>query len=142
MIEFFKNAEKRGKAYAYTLLGCVAAIALIGLLGIWGLTPLDSTLYKLIVSLITIGALSGFLYTLSSDTDEKTSQRILYIIAGSAIALTILVLLQTWTSFMAELFFGKMISTLLVIGIFAAFILAVFDDFFENKKLKDENYLD
>ena len=142
MIDFLKNAEKRGKAYAYTLLGCVAAIAFIGLLGIWGLAPVDSTLYKLIVTFITVGALSAFLYTLNTGSDEKFSQKIVYIIGGSAIALSLLVLLQTWTSVMGDLLFGKFISTLLVVGLFAAFILAVFDDFFENKRLKDENYLD
>jgi len=47
-MSFFNDADQRGKAYAYTLLGCILAIAIIGLLGIWGLRPEDSMLYKLI----------------------------------------------------------------------------------------------
>jgi len=54
----------------------------------------------------------------------------------------VLVLIQTWTSAFDGLIFGKIISTLVVVGLVAAFVMAVFDDFFENKKLKDENYLD
>lgn len=142
MFDFFKNSEKRGKTYAYTLLGCIAAIALIGLAGIWGIAPIDSVLYKLVVTLITVGALSGFLFTLNSETDKKFSQRIVYIIGGCAIGLALLVILQIWTDAFNDLFFGKIISTLFVIGLLGAFVLAVFDDFFENKKLKDENYLD
>lgn len=142
MTEFFKDADKRGKTYAYTLLGCVMAIAFIGLLGIWGLAPLDSTLYKFIASFVTVGCLSGFLYTLNMGSDKKYSQRLVYIVGSSAVALAVLVILQMWTSFMNDLFFGKIVSTLVVAGLLAAFIMAMFDDFFENKKLKDENYLD
>ncbi len=142
MNSFLNDSDKRGKTYAYTLLGCVLAIAFIGLLGIWGLRPEDSILYKLIASFVIIGALSGFLYTLNAGTDKKYSQRLVYIIGGSAISLAVLVLLQTWTSLLGSLIFGKIISTLVVIGLLAAFVLAIFDDFFENKKLKDENYLD
>jgi len=142
MIGFLKNAEKRSKTYAYTLLGCIAAIALIGLAGIWGIAPIDSILYKLVVTLITIGSLSAFLFTLNSESDKKFSQRIVYTIGGCAIGLALLVVLQIWTDAFNDLFFGKIISTLVVIGLLGSFVLAVFDDFFENKKLKDENYLD
>ena len=141
-MSFLKDSEKRGKTYAYTLLGCVLAIAVIGLLGIWGLRPEDSILYKLIASFVTVGALSAFLYTLNMGTDKKYSQRLVYIVGGSAISMAILVLLQTWTSVLDNIVFGKIISTLVVIGLLAAFVMAVFDDFFENKKLKDDNYLD
>jgi hypothetical protein len=136
------NTDKRSKAYAYTLMGCILAIAFIGLLGIWGLTPLDSSLYKLLASFVTVGALSGFLFTLNAGTDKKISQRLVYIVGGSAIGLALIVLLQIWTSLLDESIFSRIVGTLAVIGLLAAFIMAVFDDFFENKKLKDENYLD
>ncbi len=136
------DADKRSKAYAYTLLGCILAIAITGLLGIWGLAPLDSMIYKLLASFVTVGALSGFLFTLNAETNKKISQRLVYIIGACAIILAILVLIQTWTSAFDELIFGKAVSTFVIIGLLAAFVMAVFDDFFENKKLKDENYLD
>jgi hypothetical protein len=136
------NTDKRSKAYAYTLMGCILAIALIGLLGIWGIAPLDSTLYKLVTSFVTIGALSGFLFTLNAETDKKISQRLVYIVGGSTIGLALIVLLQIWTSLLDESIFSRIVGTLVVIGLLAAFVMAVFDDFFENKKLKDENYLD
>ena len=136
------NTDKRSKAYAYTLMGCILAIAFIGLLGIWGLTPLDSSLYKLLASFVTVGALSGFLFTLNAGTDKKISQRLVYIVGGSAIGLALIVLLQIWTSLLDESIFSRIVGTLVVIGLLAAFVMAVFDDFFENKKLKDENYLD
>ena len=141
-MSFLKDADKRNKTYAYTLLGCVLAIAVIGLAGIWGIAPADSMLYKLVASFVTIGALSAFLYTLNMGSDQKYSKRLVFIVGGCAIALGILVLLQTWTSAFNHLIFGKLTSTLVVVGLLAAFVMAVFDDFFENKKLKDENYLD
>jgi len=136
------DSTTRSKAYAYTLLGCILAIAITGLMGIWGLAPLDSMIYKLIASFVTVGALSGFLFTLNAETDKKLSKRLVFIVGVCAIGLALIVLLQTWTSIIDDIIFGKVVSTLLVIGLFAAFIMAVFDDFFENKKLKDENYLD
>lgn len=142
MTNFLKDANKRGKTYAYTLLGCVLGIAVIGLSSIWGIGPQETTLFKLIASLIITGLLSAFLYTLNVGSDKKYSQRLVYVVGGSAILLALLVILQMWTSFMDDVFFGKIASTLLVVGLLAAFVLAMFDDFFENKKLKDENYLD
>ena len=141
-MSFLKDADKRNKTYAYTLLGCVLAIAVIGLAGIWGIAPADSMLYKLVASFVTIGALSAFLYTLNMGSDQKYSKRLVFIVGGCAIALGVLVLLQTWTSMFDGLIFSKITSTLIVVGLLAAFVMAVFDDFFENKKLKDENYLD
>jgi len=141
-MSFLKDADKRNKTYAYTLLGCVLAIAVIGLAGIWGISPADSMLYKLVASFVTIGALSAFLYTLNMGSDQKYSKRLVFIVGGCAIALGVLVLLQTWTSMFDGLIFSKITSTLIVVGLLAAFVMAVFDDFFENKKLKDENYLD
>lgn len=141
-MSFLKDADKRNKTYAYTLLGCVLAIAVIGLAGIWGIAPADSMLYKLVASFVTIGALNAFLYTLNMGSDQKYSKRLVFIVGGCAIALGVLVLLQTWTSMFDGLIFSKITSTLIVVGLLAAFVMAVFDDFFENKKLKDENYLD
>jgi len=141
-MNFLKDASKRGKTYAYTLLACVIAIALIGLASIWGIAPINSTLYKLVVTFISIGALSGFLFTLNSEADKLISKRISYIIGGCAIGMALIVITQIWTDFLGDILFGKIISTLLVIGLLGAFAIAIFDDFFENKKLKDDNYLD
>lgn len=137
-----KDPEKRRKFYAYSLLGCVIAIAAIGLLNIWGIGPQDSTFYKIMLTLVIVATLSGFLYTLNFGSDQKYSQKLVYLIGGAASLLSLLVIIQMWTTFMDGAIFGKTTLSLVVIGLLAAFVLALFDDFFENKKLKDDNYLD
>ena len=141
-MSFFKDIEKRNKTYAYILLGCIVAITIIGLASIWQIAPDNSLFYKIIISLISIGSLSGFLYTLNTEADKLVSQRISKIIGVCAIGLTIIVIGQVWTDFLSNLLFGKIVISLVVIALLGGFIIAVFDDFFENKDLKDKNYLD
>ena len=136
--------EKRRKIYAYILLACILALAGIGIMGVWGMISFGdfSVLMKLIITFIIVGMLSGFLYTLSFQQEAETRKYLVYISGVMGIALSGTILLQTWLQFFDETLFGRLILTFIVIGVISAFIIALFDDFFENKKLKDENYLD
>lgn len=134
--------EKRRSIYATSLMICVAAIALTGVLSLWGISFGDTALFKIISSLVVIAGLSGFLFTLTFNHDVKIIEKMGAVTGGLAITFSGLVLAQIWFDAFEDAFFAKLIGTIIIIGLFIAFIIAVFDDFFENKKLKDENYLD
>ena len=137
-----KTTESRRNIYAYTLLGCVLAIALVGLLNIWEVGIDNSFTFKSITSLIVIAGLSGFLYTLTYNHDKKLVKKLGIATGIAAVALSAVILGQIWFDLFQDIIFGKIAITLIIIGLLAAFGIAMSDDFFENKKLKDDNYLD
>ncbi len=137
-----KSPETRRNVYAYTLLVCVAAIAFVGILNIWGAGLSQTFTGKAILSLVVLAGLSGFLYTLTHNHDVKLIKRLGNITGIIAIIISAMILGQIWLDLFKDIIFGKLIGTLVILGLIAAFCIAVFDDFFENKKLKDENYLD
>lgn len=136
------NQSKRRDIYAYTLLGSVLAIALVGILNIWNVGISGTMTYKSIASFVVIGGLSCFLYTLTYNHDKKLVKKLGFITAIAAITLSAMILGQIWFDLFKEVIFAKIASTIIIIGLLAAFGIALSDDFFENKKLKDENYLD
>ena len=137
-----KTPETRRNAYAYTLLGCVIVIAIIGLLNIWGAGIGASFTTKSIFSLVVVACLCGFLYTLTYNHDKKFVKQLGLVTGIAATGLSALILGQIWFEIFNNAFFGKLAFTLLIIGGLAGFGIAMADDFFESKKLKDENYLD
>lgn len=137
-----KTPESRRNIYSYTLLGCIGLIAFVGLLNIWGAGMDESAMLKIFASLAVIAGLSGFLYTLTFNHDVKIIKKLGNFTGIAAAALSAIILAQIWFDAFNEIFFGKITVTIVILGLFAAFIIAVFDDFFENKKMKDENYLD
>lgn len=137
-----KTPESRRNIYAYALLGCVIAIACVGLLNIWGASISSTFSYKSILSFVVIAALSGFLYTLTFNHDVKLIKKLGAVTGIIAIILSLVILGQIWFDAFQQVFFAKFAVSLVIIGAMVAFVIAMFDDFFENKKLKDENYLD
>lgn len=137
-----KTPETRRNVYAYTLLGCVLTIALVGLLNIWEFAISGNFTFKVIGSLIVIASLSGFLYTLTYNHDKKLVKKLGTLTGASAVALSAIILGQIWFDLFQGIIFGKLAATIVIIGLLAAFGIAMADDFFESKKMKDENYLD
>ena len=139
---FITNPDNRRKVYAFILMACVLGLAAVGLLNVWGAGISESFTFKICLTFIIGSVLSIFLYTLSfRDKDDKI-QKLALVTGGCAFSLSAVILLQVWFSAFNEAFFGKLSITLVIIGVITAFVIAVFDDFFENKKMKDENYLD
>ena len=134
----------RRKIYAYGLLASILAIAAIGLAGLWSLVSLEnaSVTFKIVITLVISAALSGFLYTLSFQQEEKNKKVLVFISGAMGVLLSASLLLQIWVHPFNDAIFSKLIMTFVVIGVVSAFVIALFDDFFENKKLKDDNYLD
>lgn len=137
-----KSPESRRNIYSYALLGSIGLIALVGLLNIWGAGIDSSVTVKIFASLAVVAGLSAFLYTLTFNHDVKLVKKLGAFTGIAAAALSAVILAQIWFTAFNEVFFGKLTVTIVILGLLAAFIIAVFDDFFENKKLKDENYLD
>jgi hypothetical protein len=63
-------------------------------------------------------------------------------IVGLVLTGTALGLLQLWFSLFAYDVFCKLMITLVVLGVVVSFLIAVKQDLTDNKKLKDDKYLD
>ncbi|MAZ76766.1 MAG: hypothetical protein CMH31_05630 [Micavibrio sp.] len=137
------SIDKRRKAYSLTLIGCLLAITVIGLANVWSPNLLDATLYKVLGTLAIVMGLSGLLYTLTfRDGEEKTERSLVMIIGGVSTALAAMFIAQIWFEALGGILFGKLTTTGIIIAVLAGLIITLKDDFFENKRLKDENYLD
>lgn len=137
-----KTPATRRNIYAFTLISCVLAIALVGLVNIWDLGMSGSLTFKVIGSLVVIASLSGFLFTLTYNHEKKLVKRLGTLTGVAAVALSAIILGQIWFDLFQEIIFGKLAATIVIIGLLAAFGIAMADDFFDSKKMKDENYLD
>jgi FtsH-binding integral membrane protein len=138
-----ENLDKRRKAYSFTLVGCILAITAIGLLNVWSTSLLEATFYKTLGTLIIGVFLSALLYTLTfRDDSEKTEKNLIMIIVGASTLLAALFIVQIWFDALEGILFGKITITAVIVAVVAGFIITLKDDFFENKRLKDENYLD
>lgn len=137
-----KTSEQRRNIYAYSLLGSILAIAIVGLLNVWQVGIEASITYKVIGSFIIVASLSAFLYALSFNHDIKLIEKLGNLTGILAVALSAVILLQIWFEAFQEAFFLKITVTIVILAALSAFVIAIFDDFLENKKFKDENYLD
>ena len=63
-------------------------------------------------------------------------------IVGVVLIGAALTLLQIWFDLFVWIIFWKLIATLVIIGSVVSFIIAVMIDMGDQKKLKDEKYLD
>jgi len=63
-------------------------------------------------------------------------------LVAMAIILAAVVLGQLWWSFLNDEVFVKVIISIVVLGVLVSFIIAVSADLGEEKKLKDDNYID
>lgn len=69
-------------------------------------------------------------------------RNLLFAIVGAVVLAAFLIIAQIWLSLMDWATFVKVIATLAIFVLIAAFLLVVGIDLGSNKKLKDENYLD
>lgn len=67
---------------------------------------------------------------------------LLFTVIGCVLVGALLTILQMWTMMFDWSAFIKILGTLAIILVVAGFLLVVKSDFGEQKKLKDENYID
>ena len=63
-------------------------------------------------------------------------------IVGIVLACAALILVQMWVPIFETAIFWKLIVTLVIIGSVVSFIIAVKQDLTDDKKMKDEKFLD
>jgi len=137
------DKEVRKKAYAATFLVSGLAIAAVGLSNIWYPDLISSTSLQIVLTLVLVAALSATLYMLTlNNCEELLSQKMSYVIGVCSVLITILLIGEIWFDFLENSMLGKLLVSLFIVAGVAGFVMAVWDDFFENKKLKDEGYLD
>lgn len=72
----------------------------------------------------------------------KLHSALLYCLVGTAIFGAILILDQIWLQSLSWEVFIKLLITLAIVAVLAVFLMLVRADLAQNRKLKDENYLD
>ena len=137
------NVHLRRKSYAVTFLLSGVVLGGIGLLALWAPDIISGTTFKIILTLLVTFAASATLYMLSFGAEEdKVASKMTLLIGACTVGVAGLLIGQIWFDFLDGSLLGKAIATLTVVGFLAGFVISVWDDFFENKRLKDENYLD
>lgn len=143
MINALRDITKRRNAYGTVFLISGLAIGCIGLLSLWMPDLFSSFLLKAILSCGVIAALSAVLLVMTfANQEDKLTKKMAFVIGVSSALLSIILIGQIWFSIFEGILLGKLAATLIVISMLAGFVLSVWDDFFESKRLKDENYLD
>ena len=138
-----KNVNTRRKAYGVSFLISGLAVGGIGLLTLWTPDLISSVSMKIILTLIIVAALSAVLFMLTFANDEDmVPQKMSIVIGGCSVALSVILIGEIWFEWLEGVLLGKLVFTLLIIGGLAGFVMSVWEDFFESKRLKDEGYLD
>ena len=137
------NLTDRRKAYAMTFLVSGLALGGVGILALWAPDMISGTLGKITLTLVVALAASATLFMLTFGSEEdKITRKMVLIVGGCTVAITGILLGQIWFQFLEDSILGKIVVSLVVVCVLAGFVISVWDDFFENKKMKDENYLD
>ncbi len=63
-------------------------------------------------------------------------------IVGVVVASAAVAIIQMWFDLFSDAVFIKLLATFVILGLAAAFVAAVKQDISEEKKLKDDKYLD
>lgn len=131
-----------GRILLMTMFAIGAIAALLGLVQMWT-HAIEWVLFgKIMVTLGIVGVLAGVLMAVDFDLNATNTKRLLLALIAILIAGAALVLDQIWLHIISFSLFWKLGGTLVIIGGFISFIIAVHEDFSLHKKLKDEKYLD
>lgn len=137
-----RSIEGRRKFYAFGLLTSFITLIAVSIFTVWSADLLDSNIIKILVTLLILMGISGYLYIFSFGYAETKSKVLVFFSSAAAVMLTLIVLLQIWFGTFDKDLFIKLAITFIIVKAAAYGILAIVEDFFDSKKLKDENYLD
>lgn len=120
--------------------GGIAALLLIG--QVWFNFLAWDIFTKSIVTIMIVGALSGFLVAVDYDIPASKGKFMLGIVVFLALTMGGLTIAQLWWSVLPWDDFTKIFVTILILFVLVSFVMAVKEDFGTNKKLKDDNFID
>ena len=137
-----KDVASRRKIYGIAFLISGLAMGGVGLMTLWAPDLISSFSMKLILTLVILAGLSSVLFMLTFAKEEKIQKKMSLVIGACVLALSGILVAEIWLDVFNESLLGKLVISLLVIGVLAGFVMSVWEDFFESRRLKDEGYLD
>lgn len=137
------SVNARRKAYGLTFLISGLVLGGVGIFALWVPELWNNTLLKALLTILVLSGLSAVLFLLTFANDEdKVPQRMSVIIGLCSVLLAGLVVGEIWFALLEDVVMGKIAFTLLIVAGLAGFVMSVWEDFFERRRLKEEGYLD
>lgn len=124
------------------LIGLGTAFAGLILAQMW-FEPFETRIFvRCLVTLALSGGYGLYIGMIWDDLDKSRYRRMLISLAVFGFVALVLILGQMWFEFLAWEVFGKVLISVIVVSGLISFVMAVRDDFFDGKRLRDENFLD
>ncbi len=139
---FISDPALRRKIYGLIFLLSGIAIGIVGISVVWAPNFLDSSALKAMATFGVCASTSAVFFIMTFRNEDLVAKNMAKLIAVCVLGIGILLIGEIWFDILKDTFFGKLLVTLFVLAGLGGFVMAVWDDFFENKRLKDENFLD
>ena len=132
----------RGKIMFYALMGTGIIGALLGLAQMW-LDILEwDDFVKTLITLVIAGSVLSFLTAVDYDMPAVRSKILFAALVVLIVAISGMVIIQLWWVGFQWGLFAKVVVSLGILTALVAFLLAVTEDFGQNKNLRDKSYID
>ena len=132
----------RGKILFYALMATGILGSLLLLAQMWTEFLEWETFVKAVVTLSIAGAVISFITAVDYDLPAVRTKILFVLLVALIIGIAGLIVMQLWWTGLAWELFAKIIVSLGILTALLAFILAVSEDFGQNKILRDKNYID
>lgn len=132
----------RGKILFYALMATGILGSLLLLAQMWTEFLEWETFVKAVVTLSIAGAVISFITAVDYDLPAVRTKILFVLLVALIIGIAGLIVMQLWWTGLAWELFAKIIASLGILTALLAFILAVSEDFGQNKILRDKNYID
>jgi hypothetical protein len=132
----------RGKIMFYALMGTGIIGALLGLAQMW-LEILEwDDFVKTLITLVIAGSVISFLTAVDYDMPAVRSRILFAALVVLIVAIAGMVIIQLWWVGFQWGLFAKVVVSLGILTALVAFLLAVTEDFGQNKSLRDKSYIE
>lgn len=132
----------RGKILFYALMGTGVIGALLLLAQMWSEFLEWDDFLKTVITLAIAGGLISFLTAVDYDLPAVKSKILFTMLVAMIISICGMVIAQLWWVGFEWNFFAKIVVSMGIFTGLVAFMLAVVEDFGQNKNLRDKNYID
>ena len=132
----------RSRILVISLLALATLAAILGIAEMWWAPLTIDTFIKAMATLLILGVLVSFLVAVDYDLPGSRARILLGLLVALAVLGSFLLVLQIWWQVFSQGMFWKIGVTIVILGAFLSFIMAVSEDFSANKKLRDEKYID